>query len=42
MDYFIDVPKEIKIYESEKHGKELLNQYPEINKLISDWLKKYL
>jgi len=41
MDYFIGVQKEIEICKSEKHGKDLLIQYPEINKLISDWLKKF-
>ncbi len=40
---FIDDPKELKYYNSEKHGKDLITtQNPEINIIMLDWLKKYL
>ncbi len=39
---YLDEPKELKYYNSDKHGKDLINQIPEINKIIIDWLNKNL
>jgi cephalosporin-C deacetylase-like acetyl esterase len=40
---FIEDPKELKYYNSEKHGKDLITtQNPEINAFMLDWLKKNL
>lgn len=39
---FTDNPKEMKYYNSDKHGKDLCVQYPEIRQLIIDWLAKNL
>jgi pimeloyl-ACP methyl ester carboxylesterase len=41
-DNFCDDPREFKVYDSDKHGYFLIQAYPEINTLITDWLKKYL
>ncbi|MGH2575357.1 MAG: alpha/beta hydrolase family protein, partial [Ignavibacteria bacterium] len=42
MDNFVDEPKELKVYDSEKHGKYLLEEYPEIYTNLLNWLQKYL
>jgi dienelactone hydrolase len=42
METFILEPKESKIYDSDKHGKDLISQFPNINSLIINWFKKYL
>lgn len=39
---YINEPKDLKYYNSDKHGKDLIIQNPEINKLIIDWLHKNL
>jgi pimeloyl-ACP methyl ester carboxylesterase len=39
---FLEDPKEMKVYDSDKHGKSLIEQFPEINTLILSWLKKNL
>lgn len=40
---FVDDPKELKFFNSDKHGKDLITtQNPEINNLMLDWLKKNL
>jgi len=39
---FLDEPKEMKVYDSDKHGIYLIESFPEINTLIINWLKKYL
>ncbi|MFA5405579.1 MAG: alpha/beta fold hydrolase [Ignavibacteria bacterium] len=40
--YYIDEPKDLKYFNSDKHGKDLINQYPDINKMILDWFSKNL
>lgn len=42
MENYIDSPKELKVFESSKHGKYLIEQYPEIYNLSIEWFKKYL
>jgi predicted alpha/beta-fold hydrolase len=39
---FTEDPRELKYYNSDKHGKDLINQNPEVNKLMLDWLTKNL
>jgi hypothetical protein len=39
---YINDPKELKYFNSDKHGKDLITQNPDINKLIIDWLHKNL
>lgn len=39
---FCENPKEMKVYETDKHGKFLIEEKPEVNVLILNWLKKYL
>jgi len=39
---FIDEPKDLKYFNSDKHGKDLITQFPEINTIIIDWLAKNL
>jgi pimeloyl-ACP methyl ester carboxylesterase len=41
-DNFLMDPRGIKVYDSDKHGKFLLEEHAEIYSLILDWLKKYL
>ncbi|HEY3250358.1 MAG TPA: alpha/beta fold hydrolase [Ignavibacteria bacterium] len=41
-DNFLEPPKEIKVYDSDKHGKALIDEFPEINELSINWFKKYL
>ncbi|MCE1165719.1 MAG: alpha/beta hydrolase [Bacteroidetes bacterium] len=41
-DTFLDDPREMKFYPSDKHGKELIQQYPEIYSLIINWFGKTL
>lgn len=41
-DNYIDAPKDLKVFSSDKHGKDLIEFYPEINKLIIDWFVKNL
>jgi hypothetical protein len=42
MDMYIGDPKELKVYDSDKHGKDLIEQHPDIYSLALEWLKKYL
>jgi dienelactone hydrolase len=42
LENFLEAPKEMKVYDSDKHGKSLIEEHPEINSLIINWLKKYL
>jgi len=42
LENMVDAPKEIKVYDSAKHGKFLIEEFPEINSLMISWLKKYL
>jgi len=42
LENYIDSPKEIKVYDSAKHGKFLIEQFPEINSISINWFKKYL
>lgn len=39
---FCDKPSDMKVYDSGKHGKFLIEEKPEINELMLSWLKKYL
>ena len=39
---FLEAQMDLKIYESGKHGKALIEEKPEINNLIIDWLTKNL
>jgi dienelactone hydrolase len=39
---YIEDPKELKYFNSDKHGKDLIAQISEINKLMIDWLAKNL
>ncbi|MFA7361424.1 MAG: alpha/beta fold hydrolase [Candidatus Kapaibacterium sp.] len=39
---YLDEPKELQIYESDKHGKYLIEEFPQINDLIINWLNKTL
>jgi predicted alpha/beta-fold hydrolase len=39
---YIEDPKELKFFNSDKHGKDLIAHFPEINKLMIDWLAKNL
>ena len=41
-DNYLMEPREISKFESEKHGKDLIAQYPEILKLITNWFSKTL
>jgi dienelactone hydrolase len=42
MDDFVNDPKDIKVFDSDKHGKDLIDEHPEIYTLILNWLKKNL
>ena len=42
LDNFCESPKDMKVYDSGNHGKFLIEEKPEINDLILNWLKKYL
>jgi len=42
IENFVMEPFELKVYQTNKHGKSLIKEYPEINEIILDWLKKYL
>jgi len=42
MDNFTEPQKEIKVFDSDKHGKDLIEAFPEINLLSINWFKKYL
>jgi dienelactone hydrolase len=42
MDNYLDTPKTLKVFNSSKHGKYLIEQYPEIYTLSIEWFKKYL
>jgi predicted alpha/beta-fold hydrolase len=42
MENYIDSPKEIKVFDSGKHGIFLMEEHPEIYSLILNWLKKEL
>lgn len=39
---FVDNPKELKFFNSDKHGKDLCTQFPEIRQIIIEWLGKNL
>jgi len=41
-DNFLMDPKEFKQFNSEKHGKDLISDFPGINDLILNWFGKYL
>jgi dienelactone hydrolase len=41
-DNYTKEPNEIKIFNSEKHGKDLIEQFPEINTMIINWFAKTL
>lgn len=41
-DNFCENPKEMKVYDTDKHGKFLIEEKPEVNVLILNWLKTYL
>jgi len=41
-DNYLDEPKELQIFESEKHGKYLVDEFPQINDIIINWLIKTL
>ena len=41
-DNFLSDPRELKFYDSDRHGKELIKQYPEIYTLIINWFGKTL
>lgn len=41
-DTFLGTPKEYKQFDSKKHGKELIKEFPGINLLITDWFVKFL
>ncbi|MBN1633958.1 MAG: alpha/beta fold hydrolase [Ignavibacteria bacterium] len=41
-DNYLMEPKEYKQFESDKHGKDLMADFPGINDLILDWFKKHL
>ena len=41
-DNFLSDPKEIKLFDSEYHGKDLIKTFPGINEMIVNWFKKYL
>src|SRR5260221_13496197 len=42
MENFMNDPKELKIFDSDKHGKALIEEHPEIYSLILNWLNKNL
>ena len=42
LDNFCSKPCELKAYDSDKHGKFLIEEKPEVNELILSWLRKYL
>lgn len=42
VDNFTELPSEHKVYDSEKHGMYLIEQFPEINTISINWFKKYL
>jgi dienelactone hydrolase len=41
-DNYVDPPEDFKIFDSDKHGKDLISQFPEINNLIVSWFAKTL
>ena len=41
-DNFCSDPKEMKVFDSGKHGMFLIEEKPETNELILSWLRKYL
>lgn len=42
LENFVIEPKEMKVFDSDKHGMELIEEHPEIRTLMLNWLKKYL
>ena len=42
MDNFVETPKEIKVFDSEDHGRALIESFPEIDTLSINWFKKNL
>lgn len=42
IENFCSEPREMKVYDSDKHGKFLLAQFPEMKTIFFNWLKKYL
>lgn len=39
---YLDEPKELQVFESEKHGKYLIEEFPQIYDIIINWLNKTL
>lgn len=39
---YLDEPKEIQLFDSDKHGKDLIAEFPQINGIILKWLKTTL
>lgn len=42
LENFCSEPREMKVYDSDLHGKKLRTEHPEMNSQIFNWLKKYL
>ncbi len=42
LENFCSEPREMKVYNSDSHGKKLRTENPEMNSQIFNWLKKYL
>ena len=42
MNNYIMKPMQLKVYDSDKHGKDLIQQYPDINNLILEWFRNNL
>ncbi len=42
LENFCELPKDMMVFDSDKHGKFLIEEKPEINTLVFEWLKKYL
>ncbi|MGB9696704.1 MAG: alpha/beta hydrolase family protein [Ignavibacteria bacterium] len=41
-DNYVDDPKEFKVFSSDKHGKYLIEEKPEIKSLVLNWLRRNL
>ncbi len=39
---FCEDPKELKVYDSQKHGKFLIEEQSDLEQIMINWLKKYL
>ncbi|MCC6865464.1 MAG: alpha/beta fold hydrolase [Ignavibacteria bacterium] len=42
LDNFCSEPKEMKVYNSDKHGKFLIDSESDLNSIMINWIKKYL